>query len=76
MTLRSTVLTVSVAPTKARQANVSQKEREKPKTMVARPCPTTAQMITEPRFRIFSVAGTITMLVRNEPTAGAANNQP
>ena len=37
MMLRMTVLTVSVAPVIARQANVSQNEREKPKTMVARP---------------------------------------
>ena len=32
-----TMLTVSVAPVSARQANVSQKDRDTPKTTVARP---------------------------------------
>ena len=35
--LRITMLTVSVAPVSARQANVSQNDREMPKTTVARP---------------------------------------
>ena len=35
--LRMTMLTVSVAPVSARQANVSQNDRERPNTTVARP---------------------------------------
>ena len=49
MMLRRTVLTVSVAPTSARQVKVSQKERENPNTTVATPWPITDQTMAGPR---------------------------
>src|SRR5262249_61021386 len=49
MTLRNTVLTVSVDPTIARQRNVSQNDRETPNTIVASPWPATDQRMLAPR---------------------------
>jgi 5'-3' exonuclease len=49
MTLRITVLTVSVAPVSARHRKVSQKLRDRPNTMVAAPKPSTAHSSVVPR---------------------------
>ena len=71
------MLTVSVAPVSARQANVSQNDRDKPKTTVAsavaddrpeqhRPAPLDAIGRAAPSPRSST----------NAPTAGAAYSQP
>src|SRR6266516_153175 len=70
------VLTVSVAPVTARQKNVSQNERDRPKTTVANPYPATAYKRTNPRRSIRSASNTIAVLVTRAPAAGAAYSQP
>ena len=70
--LRITVLTVSAAPTAARQSSVSQKVCDSPKTTVAAPYAATDQSSTAPRRSIRSIAYAITRPVTAAPTDGAA----
>jgi hypothetical protein len=76
MMLRMMVLTESEAPTTARQANVVQKVRDRPKTTVANPYAATAARSIGPRRSIRSAIGTIAALAAIAPTAGAAYSQP
>src|SRR5207247_3332521 len=69
------VLTVSVAPVTARQKNVSQNERDRPKTTVANPYPATAYKRTNPRRSIRSASNTIAVLVTRAPADGVAYSQ-
>jgi hypothetical protein len=75
-TFRITMLTVSAMPVSARQANVNQKVREKPKPTVASPYAATAHRRAAPRRSMRSVRKTIAALISVAPTAGAAYSHP
>ena len=72
MTLRNTMLTVSVRPVSARQPNITQNECDAPKATVASPYPATAHSSTSPRRSMRSTRRTMAVLATRAPTDGAA----